>query len=470
MVSFDRVSKTEGDILLDVIKKIVEILLKLYFILQLKRKVLTWGTFLLSELKNMTLFLQKRYMKNLKIMVYQTADMSSSGNSMNICILKESLNIGGTERSAANISKIISKDHNVWVALYDASHIQYTYGGTIIDFRLPPRQSLLGKFINTIYRDIKLRQLIKQKRIDVVYSFTGIGNRLTRYRYNSMKIISARDFGAMAEKSKLYYKALNNSSAMICNSEYIRQFFLSKYPDQSNKVFSVYNFIDVDEICKQAKEDIDAQCNEFIEKHTSIVVSVGRFCKEKGFEFLIESIALARKNNDGIGLMLVGDGKYKQKYLALIERFGLQEHVYFTGFQQNPYKYMARGTCFVLSSISEGFPNVLVEAMALGLPVIASNCYSGPAEILRNDADYAAIKDKYVECDYGIISPALKASDNRIAMNELSKAITRLLSNEELCCKYQELSIQRSLVFSEEATRKKLNQIFDILQDRRSAI
>ena len=105
--------------------------------------------------------------------------------------------------------------------------------------------------------------------------------------------------------------------------------------------------------------------------------------------------------------------------------------------------------------------------MALGLPVISTNCCSGPAEILREDADYSAITDTYVECDYGIISPALKDTDNQIAMNELSKAMIRLISDKELCHKYHNLSVQRSLDFSEEATRQKLNEIFNILHDRR---
>lgn len=390
---------------------------------------------------------------------------------MRIGILKESLCLGGTERSAANTSKILSKEHEVWLALYDAKNIKYSYGGNLSDFQEPASNGTIVKIKNNIMRIIKYKRLIRKEKLDVLYEFISINNPISMIKHKSVvRIISSRDYSVMTACTERFSRCLMQADAMICNSQYLRQYFIGKHPEQSSKVFSVYNFIDTDEICNQAKEDIDAQCNEFIEKHSSIIVAVGRFCKEKGFEFLIESIALARKNNDGIGLMLVGDGEYKQKYMALIEQFGLQEHVYFTGFQKNPYKYMAHSSCFVLSSLSEGFPNVLAEAMALGLPVIATNCYSGPAEILRKDADYAAIKDTYVECDYGIISPALKESDNQIAMNELSKAILKLMSNKELYCKYQKLSIQRSLDFSEEATRKRLNEIFDILQDRRNSI
>ncbi len=388
---------------------------------------------------------------------------------MRIGILKESLCLGGTERSAANTSKILSKEHEVCLALYDARNIQYSYGGKLRDFQEPSSKGNLVKIKNNIMRIIKYKRLIRKEKLDVIYEFISINNPISMLRHKSViRIISSRDFSVLHNCTKRFSKCLNHADAMICNSQYLRQYFIGKYPEQSHKVFSVYNYIDTDEICKQAVENIESQCAEFIDKHSSVVVSVGRFCKEKGFEFLIEAISIARKHNEDVGLLLVGDGDYKQKYLDVIEQLEVQDHVYFTGFQKNPYKYMARSTFFVLSSLSEGFPNVLAEAMALGLPVISTNCYSGPAEILRKDADYSAVTDTYVECDYGIISPALKDTDNQIAMNELSKAMLRLISNKELCHKYHNLSVHRSLDFSEEATRQKLNEIFNILHDRRS--
>jgi hypothetical protein len=66
---------------------------------------------------------------------------------MNVCILKESLDIGGTERSAANISKVLADKHDVWIALYDASKIKYSYSGKIVDFRLPPKILFLERFL-----------------------------------------------------------------------------------------------------------------------------------------------------------------------------------------------------------------------------------------------------------------------------------------------------------------------------------
>lgn len=386
---------------------------------------------------------------------------------MKICVLKESLGIGGTERSAANISKVLNKENEVLLALYDGSNIKYSYGGELVDFHLPPNASFFGKVLNTFLRDIKLRKLIKQEHIDVLYTFTGICNRQTRYKYNTVKIISSRDFGGLRDLHPQYSAALKNSDAMIFNSEYSKQFYLSKYPKDTDKVFSLYNYINVEDINDQAREPVDAEYIDFLSKHKHTVVSVGRFCKEKGFEYLIEAFDQSRKENPETGLVLVGDGDYKSKYIEMIERLKLEDHVYFTGFQTNPYKYMKKSSLFVLSSLSEGFPNVLAEAMSLGLPVISTNCYSGPAEILRNDCNYNTASDAFEECDYGVLTPRFTDLDDQNAIFQLAKAINTLLNDENKMAKYSAKAIERAVCFSKEATADKLNGILSELMARR---
>ncbi|HRV29197.1 MAG TPA: glycosyltransferase [Spirochaetia bacterium] len=387
---------------------------------------------------------------------------------MNIGILKESLAIGGTERSAANISKALAQSHSVYMMLYDAGNIKYSYGGEVINFNRPPKKTFAGKILNSFVRDIKLRSIIKAKKINILYTFTAIGNLQTRLKYkNVIKIISARDYGKMSKNHESYHKALNNSDAMICNSNYIKEFYVSLYPEHKDRVFSVYNIIDSKEIIAQSKEQPNQAFMDFLSEHPQTIVSVGRFCPEKGFEYMLEAFSLARKNNPRLGLVLVGDGELKGRYLEIIEKLCIKDYVFFTGYQKNPYKYLARCSAFVLSSVSEGFPNVLAEAMTLRLPVIAANCLSGPAEILRNDMNYDAVKDRFELCDYGIITPRFTNGDNAAQIRELSCAIDTLLSSPELMTRYAELSEKRAAVYSGEAAGIKLNEIFDMLKRRR---
>ena len=383
---------------------------------------------------------------------------------MNICVLKESLCIGGTERSAANASRIISQKNDVKVMLYDGKDIKYPYGGELIDIGVPASRGIIKKFINTFFRYYSVKKQLKKNNIDIVYEFLSIENPLSYVRYNKeKKVISARDFGKMSEKYERYHMALKNSDAMICNSEYLRDFYLSKYPNDEHKVFTVYNIIDTQETMEQSKEPVEASFENFIKFHDMTIVSVGRFCKEKGFETLIEAMSQAREQIDGLGLVLVGDGALRSDYRALVEQYGLDEHVYFSGFQNNPYKYMARCNCFVLSSISEGFPNVLAEAMALGLPVISTNCYSGPAEILRADHDYETVTTGFELSDYGILVLRAVGGNKPEVVSAMSDAIVTLLSDIELMEKYSQLAYERVKNFSGDAALFKLEAIFQTL-------
>lgn len=387
---------------------------------------------------------------------------------MKICILKESLCLGGTERSAANISKALCKEHEVYLALYVGENLNYTYGGNLVDFKLPAKNGIIKKIINNVVRIHKYNALIKEKKVEILFEFISINSPISKLKHkNQIRIISSRDFSVLSSNTKRFNKCLLNADALLCNSQFLRDYYVSHYPEHTDRVFAVYNIIDVNEILTQAKEETELSFCDFVSGHKNTVVSVGRFCKEKGFEYLLKAFSNARHNSNSIGLVLVGDGDFKQKYMDIIENLGIKDHVYFAGFQKNPYKYMAKCSCFVLSSLSEGFPNVLAEAMALGLPVIADNCYSGPAEILRKDKNYNAVTNQYQECDYGILTPRMTEKNNVHAIAQLSEAIERLLADDDKIHYYSEMSQKRAKDFSMESTCKELNCIFDELIKRR---
>ena len=386
---------------------------------------------------------------------------------MRICILKESLKIGGNERSAANMSKLLSDNNDVYVVLFDAENITYTYGGELYDLALPPKETMIGKIYNSFLRSTSLKKFLREKQIDVIYMFTRIANYQTQQKFkNVIKIISARDCASIENNHHSYNKALKNSDAMICNSEYIRSFYLSIYPEDKDKVFSVYNIVNTEEIVRQSADEVEIEFVNFIKKHNKTLSVVGRFCKAKGFEYLLEAFAKASNRID-LGLIMVGDGDYKKKYEEIIKNHKIEDRVYFTGFQNNPYKYMKYTDIFVLSSLSEGFPNVVAEAMSLGLPIIATNCHSGPAEILRDDCNYNAVTNKLDKCDYGILTPRITDSNNQAAIDELSEAIVYLANNKKLLEELSALSKQRAREYSPCIVAEKIKGILEVLGERK---
>lgn len=141
------------------------------------------------------------------------------------------------------------------------------------------------------------------------------------------------------------------------------------------------------------------------------IITVGRHAREKDQETLIRAFARSLKRAPA-RLVLVGQGPRRQNLEALVEELGIADAVLFAGWQENPFCWMARSDLFVLSSRFEGFGNVIVEAMACGLPVISTDCKGGPREILRGGED-------------GILVPVGDA-------DALANAMTKVLLDQEL--------------------------------------
>lgn len=114
-----------------------------------------------------------------------------------------------------------------------------------------------------------------------------------------------------------------------------------------------------------------------------VIIAAGRFTEQKDFETLIKAFAAVRKNHEA-RLILLGEGERRQEYEKLLKNLGLQEHVAMPGFVEHPYSYMKYAAVYVLSSKWEGLPNVLIEALAYGIPIVATDCHSGPKEILKD--------------------------------------------------------------------------------------
>lgn len=114
-----------------------------------------------------------------------------------------------------------------------------------------------------------------------------------------------------------------------------------------------------------------------------IILSSGRLSIQKDFPCLLEAFSIVRRKIPS-HLVILGEGEQRQPLNDIIENLKIKNDVWLPGYCQNPYSYMARANLYVLPSRFEGLPNVLIEALTLSIPIVSTNCPSGPEEILAN--------------------------------------------------------------------------------------
>lgn len=115
----------------------------------------------------------------------------------------------------------------------------------------------------------------------------------------------------------------------------------------------------------------------------SVILGVGRLTAQKDFASLIRAFAAVRKNRP-CRLVILGEGELRGALEALVKELGVSDDVLMPGFHNNPFAWMSRSAVFVFTSIFEGLGGALIQAMACGIPVISTDCPSGPSEILEN--------------------------------------------------------------------------------------
>jgi len=142
----------------------------------------------------------------------------------------------------------------------------------------------------------------------------------------------------------------------------------------------IYNPILTEDMLLKAEQPLNDPW--FLPGEPPVILGAGRLVHQKDFATLIRAFALLRSRIRA-RLVILGEGPLRGELESLAQQLGVDEDVRFIGFVLNPFVYMKRAAVFVLPSLHEGFPNVLAEAMAVGTPVVATNCPSGPDEILE---------------------------------------------------------------------------------------
>ena len=250
------------------------------------------------------------------------------------------------------------------------------------------------KFIELPFLALKIRKYIRENNIDTVMSFLYRPNYLNLlaklFGSHHKAIINIRSTTSRYKKEGLsgkinlfLIKALfNKADLIISNSRGVENDLKKLLPITTNTKV-IYNPIDKEYI--DIKKDICQDISFYFNKVNKYIISIGRLIPLKRNLDLITAFYKLQEKDKNLKLIFLGDGILKDGLIKNCKSLNLEDKVYFLGNVSNPFYYLNKADLFVLTSETEGFPNVLVEAMTCGIPVISSDCKSGPREILNNE-------------------------------------------------------------------------------------
>jgi N-acetylgalactosamine-N,N'-diacetylbacillosaminyl-diphospho-undecaprenol 4-alpha-N-acetylgalactosaminyltransferase len=329
---------------------------------------------------------------------------------MRLGILIYSLSGGGAERVVSYLlSYCVNNNIKVFLILMNTSikydlpenvEVHYiekssaTESGIMKAFKIPFLAYKYAKLVKKLKLTHSLSFLTRPSFINVLAS------QLTKYKFNV--ITNERAFpslqysykGFQSTFNKKLIKSLYKKSDLVISNSYGNASDLVDNFEVPSRIMQViHNPIDLTKI-KNIKP-IDS----FFDSKRFNIITLGRLDKGKNHIMLIK--AIHKLQNPLLKLYIFGVGDMQEELEDLINKLDVNAQVSLMGFKPNPYQYLKAADLFIFGSNHEGFPNVLLEAMACGLPILTTNCQSGPSEIM----ELKKAKEDIMITDYGILVP-----------------------------------------------------------------
>ena len=238
------------------------------------------------------------------------------------------------------------------------------------------------------YADNKFLQIYKEYKPDIVIDFDSSLTKIIDKLNSSKNLVwihsSIKNWKKKKSKIDRFVDRISKYSKIICICKEMKEDLINLKNELKNKVDFLYNPIDFDRIKKLSNEDFSEEDKKLLKD--KFLLSIARLdCVPKDFETLFKAYEIAKKNGYDGKLYIIGDGPDKDKVENLKEANLYKEDILLLGRKENPYNWLKKADKLILSSRYEGFAIVLLEGLCLGKNVIASDCKTGPNEILANN-------------------------------------------------------------------------------------
>jgi glycosyltransferase involved in cell wall biosynthesis len=329
--------------------------------------------------------------------------MADEARARRILFIINSLEGGGAERVMCLVAAAVAEAERHWrvtLATLDQACDSYSLSERVTRIRL----NAGGKGL--LWSMIALRRLLRLERPDIVVSFLTRSNcaAIACSRLAGIPcVVSERVHTTShlsSDRGRRLKKALIRclypyADRIVAVSQGIRNDLVEHYGVAATQVVTIHNPVDAERIRRAALTTPP------VDLPHDFIVAVGRLVPNKNFSMLLRSYAAANINSS---LVILGEGAERSRLEALASELGVSDKVHFLGFAPNPHAILARARFYVSPSNAEGFPNAMIEAMFIGLPVVSTDCESGPSEILQGGAGSPKVTE-LTKAKFGILVP-----------------------------------------------------------------
>ncbi len=354
---------------------------------------------------------------------------------MDIVFVINNLGGGGAERVVQTLSnRFVASGHKVSVIMLESGEIAYKLDERVRLIKLRTSGLAKGpvKLPLVPLQACELASVIKRIKPDVVLSALARSNIVNimsgRFGNRMPKLISEHTLSSEQYKGKgvkgwamarLVRREYPKADNIVAVSEGVFHSLVGEHHVDPKRIKTVYDPLDIAAIGELSKGKAELP----LRKESFKIVTMGRMTPAKDHPTLLKAFAEVCKTEDA-ELVVIGSGAEEKQARRLAEELNISDKVWFAGWRKNPFAIMSKCDLFVLSSAFEGFGCVLVEAMACGLPVVSTDCPSGPGEILEGGK-------------YGVLVPVGDA-------NALAGAIEKFIKDNEHLKIYKKLSLERA--------------------------
>jgi len=301
---------------------------------------------------------------------------------MKIMCVIPSLHRGGAERVMSTLTRQWAKSHDVVLAVFDSSAGAYSYGGRMSDLQCQAAPTRLRKIIVGLHRVFRLQALMRKERPDRIITFMESANFPATLAAALTGNLSKLSVSVRNDPSR--FTALQQALLPIIYRLPRRVVAVSKGVSMAlqgmgipkTKVNVIPNPV---ELAALPPPNVPTSQQHFPER---FILAVGRLHKQKGFDLLLK--AFAALQNPKVNLVILGEGLERSNLEKLSRQLAIDNRLHMPGVVNDVTPWYRAAECFVLSSRHEGWPNVLMEAMANGCATVSFNCPFGPDEILEN--------------------------------------------------------------------------------------